>query len=67
VDILGVRVAGSLGSLVWKGVYLYELGRNLDRARVLSDWLLNLFARPDTSDLFEEYEKQASNTPGSTR
>jgi NADH dehydrogenase len=57
VDILGVRFAGSLGSLIWKGVYLYELGRNIDRARVLSDWALDLFARPDTSDLFEEHEK----------
>jgi NADH:ubiquinone reductase (H+-translocating) len=65
VDILGVKFAASLGSLVWKGVYLYELGRNLDRARVLSDWFLDLFARPDTSDLFEEYEKQTSNTTGS--
>jgi NADH dehydrogenase len=67
VDILGVRFAGSLGSLVWKGVYLYELGRNLDRARVLSDWVLDLFARPDTTDLFEEYAKKAGNTPGSDR
>lgn len=54
VDVLGVKVSGSLGALVWKGVYLYELGYNLNRARVVADWIIDLFARPDTSKLFEE-------------
>ena len=54
VDILGVKFSGFLGSLVWKGVYFYELGYNLNRARVLSDWAIDLFARPDTSKVFED-------------
>lgn len=54
VDVLGARFSGSLGALVWKAVYLYELGYNLNRARVVADWVIDLFARPDTSKLFEE-------------
>lgn len=51
-DILGVKVSGLLGALIWKGVYLYELGYNLNRVQVLFDWTVDLFARPDTSKLF---------------
>jgi NADH dehydrogenase len=54
VDILGARAGGRLGALIWRGVYLYELGYNLNRAQVLADWIINLFARPDTSKLFED-------------
>ncbi len=48
------RFSGLLGALVWKGVYLYELGYNLIRARVLADWAIDLFARPDTSKFMED-------------
>jgi NADH:quinone reductase (non-electrogenic) len=54
VDILGAKVSGLVGALIWKGVYLYELGHDLNRAQVLADWLISLFARPDTSKLFED-------------
>ncbi len=54
VDILGVKFSGGLAALVWKGVYFYELGYNLNRARVLFDWTIDFFARPDTSKVFEE-------------
>ena len=54
VDILGVKFSGFLGGLLWKGVYFYELGYNLNRARVLFDWTIDFFARPDTSKVFEE-------------
>ena len=54
VDILGAKVSGLVGALIWKGVYLYELGYNLNRAQVLVDWTIDLFTRPDTSKLFEE-------------
>jgi NADH dehydrogenase len=54
VDILGAEASGRVGALIWKGVYLYELGYNLNRARVLADWIIDLFARPDTSKLFED-------------
>jgi NADH dehydrogenase FAD-containing subunit len=53
-DILGLRFSGLLGALVWKGVYLYELGYNLNRARVLTDWAIDLFSQPDTSKLLED-------------
>jgi NADH:ubiquinone reductase (H+-translocating) len=54
VNILGTKTSGLLGALIWKGVYLYELGYNLNRAQVLADWTIDLFARPDTVKLFEE-------------
>jgi NADH:quinone reductase (non-electrogenic) len=54
VDILGTKVSGRIGALIWKGVYLYELGYNLNRAQVLADWTFDLFASPDTSKLFED-------------
>jgi NADH dehydrogenase len=53
-DILGLRFSGLLGAFVWKGVYLYELGYNLNRARVVADWAIDLIARPDTSKLMED-------------
>jgi NADH dehydrogenase len=53
VDILGVKLGGVLGALIWKGVYLYELGYDLNRAHVLVDWTIDLFTRPDPSKLFE--------------
>ena len=54
VDILGVKFSGLLGALVWRGVYLYELGHNLNRVQVLFDWITDLFFRPNTSKVFEE-------------
>ena len=54
VDILGVRFGGLLGALVWRGVYLYELGHNLNRVQVLFDWITDLFFRPNTSKIFED-------------
>ena len=54
VDILGTQVSGRIGSLIWRGIYLYELGYNLNRAQVLADWTIDLFVRPDTSKLFED-------------
>ena len=54
IDIFGVKFSGSLGALVWKGVYLRELGHKLNRAQVILDWATDLFARPDTSKLFED-------------
>ncbi len=52
VDIFGAKFAGVIGAVVWKGVYLYELGHNINRARVLADWVLDLVSRPDTSKMF---------------
>jgi NADH dehydrogenase len=54
VDILGVKFSGLLGALVWRGVYLYELGHNLNRLQVLLDWITDLFFRPNTSKVFED-------------
>ena len=54
VDILGVNLSGLLGAYIWKIVYLYELGYDLNRAHVLADWTIDLFSRPDTSKLFAD-------------
>jgi NADH:ubiquinone reductase (H+-translocating) len=56
VDILGTKASGFIGALVWKGVYLHELGYNLNQVQVLADWTIDLFTRPDTSKLFEDSE-----------
>ncbi len=60
VDILGAEVGGLIGALIWKGVYLYELGYNFNRAQVLADWTVDLFIRPDTSKLFEDGNGQTT-------
>jgi NADH dehydrogenase len=54
VDILGAKASGRVGALIWRCVYLYELGYNLNRAQVLADWAIGMFSRPDTSKLFED-------------
>jgi NADH dehydrogenase len=61
VDILGAKISGRVGALIWKGVYLYELGYHLNRAQVLADWAINLFARPDTSKLFEDAKRPTTS------
>jgi NADH:ubiquinone reductase (H+-translocating) len=62
VDILGVKLGGLVGALIWKGVYLYELGYDLNRAHVLADWTIDLFSRPDTSKLFEDPKRKNLET-----
>lgn len=62
VDILGVKLGGLVGALIWKGVYLYELGYDLNRAHVLADWTVDLFTRPDTSKLFEDPKRKKLET-----
>jgi NADH:ubiquinone reductase (H+-translocating) len=62
VDILGAKASGLVGVLIWKGVYLYELGHNLNRAQVLADWTIDLLARPDTSKLFEDGKQPTTET-----
>ena len=57
IDILGVKLGGRVGALIWKGVYLFELGYDLNRAHVLADWTIDLFARPDPSKVFEDPEQ----------
>ena len=64
VDILGVKLGGLVGAMIWKGVYLFELGYDLNRAHVLADWTIDLFARPDPSKVFEDPEQtKAETTP----
>ena len=62
VDILGVKLGGRLGALIWKGVYLYELGYDLNRAHVLADWTIDLFTRPDTSKILETPNQNGPKT-----
>lgn len=38
----------------FKGLRLKELGHNLNRAQVVSDWIVDLFIRPNISKLMEE-------------
>jgi hypothetical protein len=43
-----------LGEVVWRFVYLKELGYNLNRAQVLADWAIDRFTRPSASKLYED-------------
>jgi hypothetical protein len=52
--------SGLVGALIWKGVYLYELDYNINRAQVIADWIIDMFARPDTSKLFEDGTRPAT-------
>ena len=60
VNILGTKASGLVSALIWKGVYLYKLGYNLNRAQVIADWMIDMFARPDTSKLFEDGTRPAT-------
>ena len=62
VDILGVKLGGRLAAMIWKGVYLYELGYDLNRAHVMADWTIDLFTRPDTSKLYENPKHKVPET-----
>jgi NADH:ubiquinone reductase (H+-translocating) len=53
-DVMGVKISGRLGAFIWRLVYLYELGHNLNRARVFVDWIVDFLTRPDTAKLYEE-------------
>ena len=54
INILGVKFSGMLGEAVWRMIYLKELGYNLNRAQVLTDWTIDSFAQPSTSKLYDE-------------
>lgn len=53
-DILGVKLSGLVGEAVWRFVYLKELGYNLNRAQVLTDWVIDRVTRPNASKLYED-------------
>lgn len=40
-QVMGARLSGMAGHLLWRGVYLYKLGDWRDRLHVVSDWLIN--------------------------
>lgn len=45
-QVLGARVSGWAGKLVWRAVYLSKLGDWRDRMHVASDWLIRLLEPP---------------------
>ena len=49
-----MRVSGLLGAIVWRVIHLYELRYNQNRVRVLADWIIDLFSRPDTSKVYKD-------------
>jgi NADH:ubiquinone reductase (H+-translocating) len=53
-DVLGVKFSGLLGELVWRAIYLYELGHNLNRVQVLADWAIDRITQPNISKLLED-------------
>jgi len=50
-EVLGVKVSGWLGALVWRLTYLYKLESPQSKAEVAADWLLALLFRPATAQI----------------
>lgn len=46
-QVMGVRLSGMVAQLLWRGVYLYKLGDNKDRVKVVGDWILDLAWEPE--------------------
>ena len=45
-EVLGARISGFAGHLLWRTVYLYKLGDWRDRLHVAADWTIRLLERP---------------------
>lgn len=48
-QVMGVRLSGMVAQLLWRGVYLYKLGDNKDRVKVVGDWILDLAWEPEAA------------------
>jgi NADH dehydrogenase len=50
-EVLGVKISGLLGALVWRATYLYKLESPQSKAEVAMDWILGLFFIPATAEI----------------
>jgi NADH dehydrogenase len=50
-QVLGTRLSGMAGHLLWRGVYLYKLGDWRDRLHVITDWTIHRMLPPSVPRL----------------
>jgi NADH dehydrogenase len=50
-QLMGRKFSGGFAQLLWRAVYLYKLGGRGERARVVSDWLLDAVSGPRVTRL----------------
>ncbi|MGH3087922.1 MAG: NAD(P)/FAD-dependent oxidoreductase, partial [Rubrobacteraceae bacterium] len=50
-EVMGVRFSGLIASLFWRATYIVRLNSPQSRARILADWLVNLFLRPAVTQI----------------
>lgn len=50
-DVLGVKFSGLIAALFWRATYLFKLESPQNRARIATDWLLDLFYRPTVTQI----------------
>jgi NADH:ubiquinone reductase (H+-translocating) len=50
-EVLGIKFSGLMAALFWRATYLYKLESPQSRARIATDWFLDLFYRPAVTEI----------------
>ena len=50
-EVLGIKFSGRMAALFWRMAYLYKLESPQSRARIATDWLLELFYDPAVTEI----------------
>lgn len=50
-EVMGVKFSGILAALVWRATYLYKLESPQSRARIATDWVLDIFFNPAVTQI----------------
>jgi NADH dehydrogenase len=50
-DVLGVKFSGQLAAIFWRLIYLFKLESPESRARIATDWLLDIFYDPPVTQI----------------
>lgn len=50
-EVVGVKFSGLVAALFWRATYLLKLESPQNRARIATDWLLDLFYRPTVTQI----------------
>jgi NADH:ubiquinone reductase (H+-translocating) len=50
-EVMGVKFSGQIAALFWRVTYLYKLESPQSRARIVADWVLDLFYDPPVTQI----------------
>lgn len=50
-EVMGVRFSGLVAALFWRATYIVRLNSPQSKARILADWIVNLFLRPAVTQI----------------